>query len=93
MTRLALEKLLLELIKKQESRCALTGIPFHFPRDPNCDKELLPSPDRIDSSGHYEPGNIQIVCRFVNFWKGDSDDAEFRRLLALVRGPGDDDAE
>jgi hypothetical protein len=91
MTRPELENLLLKLMDKQENRCALTGIPFHLPRDPNCDKELLPSPDRIDSSGHYEPSNLQIVCRFVNFWKSDSDNGEFLRLLALIRESGDDD--
>lgn len=45
-----------------------------------------PSLDRIDSDGHYEAGNLQVVCRFINFWKGASDDEEFRRLLELVRG-------
>jgi len=93
MTRLELENFLLELMEKQENRCALTGVPFHFSRDPNCDKALLPSPDRIDSDGHYERSNLQLVCRFVNFWKSDSDNEEFRRLLALVRGSGDDSTE
>ena len=92
MTRSELENLLLALMIKQENRCALTGIPFHFLRDPTCDKELLPSPDRIDSNGHYETSNLQVVCRFVNSWKSDSDNEEFRRLLALVRASGDDDA-
>jgi hypothetical protein len=27
-----------------------------------------------------------VVCQFINFWKGDSDNAEFQRLLMLVRG-------
>ena len=63
----------------------VTGIPFHF-HGPGADSNLLPSVDRIDSDGHYETGNIQIVCRFVNFWKSDTDDEEFRRLLMLVRG-------
>jgi hypothetical protein len=49
------------------------------------DVELLCSLDRIDSDGHYEAGNLQIVCRFVNRWKNDGDDAAFRRLIALVR--------
>ena len=40
---------------------------------------------RIDSSGHYVRGNIQIVCRFINFWKGASDNEEFKDLLMLVR--------
>jgi hypothetical protein len=92
MTRSELENLLLALMIKQENRCALTGIPFHFLRDSTCDKELLPSPDRIDSNGHYETSNLQVVCRFVNSWKSDSDNEEFRRLLALVQASGDDDA-
>ena len=63
----------------------VTGLAFHF-HGPGADSNLLPSVDRIDSDGHYEKGNIQIVCRFVNFWKSDTDDEEFRRLLMLVRG-------
>ena len=46
----------------------------------------LPSLDRIDSDGHYEIGNLQLVCRFANFWKGASENEEFRPLLAIVRG-------
>jgi hypothetical protein len=79
----ALEKHLKELMKMQGDKCALTGIPFQFDGE---DSSLLPSPDRIDSQGHYDHGNIQIVCRFINFWKGDAANEEFLRLLALVRG-------
>ena len=79
-----LEALLAELLDLQGNRCALTGIPFHF-HGPDADSNLLPSPDRIDSSGHYVRGNIQIVCRFINFWKGASDNEEFKELLMLVR--------
>ena len=85
MTPAELEKLLGSLLDLQSNRCALTGIPFHF-AGPDADKNLRPSVDRIDSNGHYEHGNLQIVCQFVNFWKGDSDNEEFRRLLMLVRG-------
>lgn len=77
-----LEKLLERLLDLQENRCALTGIPLRFD---GTDRALLPSPDRIDSQGHYAEGNIQIVCQFVNFWKGKTPDDEFRRLLDLVR--------
>jgi hypothetical protein len=45
----------------------------------------MPSLDRKDSSRGYEPGNLQIVCRFVNFWKSATPDSEFSRLLALLR--------
>jgi hypothetical protein len=46
---------------------------------------MLCSLDRIDSDGHYEEENLQIVCRFINRWKSDSDDAEFRRLVRLLQ--------
>lgn len=84
MSSLDLEKHIELLLDVQGNRCALTGIPFHF-HGPDADKKLLPSPDRIDSDGHYEVGNIQIVCQFINGWKSDTADEEFRRLLALVR--------
>jgi hypothetical protein len=80
-----LEKLIASLLDLQDNRCALTGIPFHY-HDPDADKNLHPSVDRIDSNGHYEAGNLQIVCQFINFWKSDSDNEEFKRLLMLVRG-------
>jgi hypothetical protein len=85
MSRTALEQLLDRLLAKQENRCALTGIPFVF-HGPGADTALIPSLDRIDSNGHYEEGNLQIVCQFINFWKGDSDNEEFKRLIMLVRG-------
>ena len=49
------------------------------------DKELRLSVDRKDSSGHYERGKLQLVCRFANRWKSASADEEFVRLLTLVR--------
>jgi hypothetical protein len=85
MTPQELEALLRSLIEQQRGSCNLTGIPFNF-HDPAGDKNLFPSPDRIDSNGHYEAGNIQVVCQFINFWKSDRDNEEFKRLLQLVRG-------
>jgi hypothetical protein len=76
------------LIEKQNGRCALTGLEMQQ-FDKSSDEQLLCSLDRIDSDGHYEPGNLQIVCRFVNKWKSDAKDDEFRRLIALVRSNGD----
>jgi len=49
------------------------------------DSELFCSLDRIDSDGHYEAGNLQVVCRFANRWKGSSDDDNFRRIIALIK--------
>ncbi|MDE0191063.1 MAG: hypothetical protein OXQ90_06870 [Gammaproteobacteria bacterium] len=79
-----LEDLLRSLLTLQSNRCALTGIPLHLAR-PSADTSLKPSVDRIDSDGQYEQGNLQIVCQFVNFWKADSNNEEFKRLLKLVR--------
>jgi hypothetical protein len=72
------------LLEKQERKCALTGISLQkdeIGSDPN----FIASVDRINSDGHYEKGNIQLVCRFINFWKRDQDNEEFKRLLMAVR--------
>lgn len=80
-----LDKLIRSRLELQQGRCNLTGLNLHA-HGPDADPNLLPSADRIDSRRHYEVENIQIVCRFINFWKGASDNAEFKRLLMLVRG-------
>jgi len=85
MTSAELRTLIASLLDLQDNRCALTGIPLQF-LDSETDKNLLASVDRIDSAGHYEVGNLQVVCQFINFWKSDCDNAEFKRLLMLVRG-------
>lgn len=79
-----LEALLPHLLEKQNERCAITGLPFQYEGD----KNMLPSADRIDSSGHYEAANLQLVCRFINFWKQATPDDEFRRLIGIVRRSG-----
>jgi len=79
-----LERYIDALVRSQDGTCALTGIPLQFDGEHD-DTELLCSLDRINSDGHYEEGNFQVVCWFVNRWKNDGDDAEFRRLIALVR--------
>lgn len=85
MTSQELEAHIRHLLIQQGNKCALTGIPLQF-QGQHEDKNLLPSLDRKDSNGHYEDGNLQVVCQFVNFWKSEAADEEFRRLLNLVRG-------
>lgn len=84
---LDLESYIGTLIDAQEGLCALTGIPLQFDGDHD-DQELLASLDRIDSDGQYEVDNLQVVCRFANRWKNNGTDAEFRRLIAVVRAVG-----
>jgi hypothetical protein len=73
------------LLAEQDGFCAITDLRLQYDGDED-DKEMLCSLDRIDSDGHYEKGNLQIVCRFVNRWKNSGNDREFRRLMGLVRG-------
>lgn len=73
-----------DLLESQKGLCAITGLALEFDEISH-DQALLCSLDRIDSSKHYEPGNLQIVCRFVNKWKGAESDIEFRRLVKLLR--------
>lgn len=78
---------LISLLEAQDYSCALSGLALQFEGSQD-DTQLLASLDRIDSSGHYAPGNLQIVCRFINFWKGAQENSEFARLLELVRIDG-----
>lgn len=80
----ALQDYITELMGAQECCCELTGLPLELD-EVNGDPAMFASLDRIDSNGHYEPGNLQVVCRFANFWKGASDDAEFRLLIEVIR--------
>ncbi len=84
MTDAELENHIKLLLTKQNNQCALTGIQLQY-RGEATDDNLRPSLDGIRSEGHYETGNLQLVCRFINSWKSDTDDEEFRRLLDLVR--------
>ncbi len=84
----ALQDYVTQLMGAQEYCCELTGLPLDLD-ETNGDPAMFASLDRIDSSRHYEPGNLQVVCRFANFWKGASDDAEFRRLIGVVRSNTD----
>lgn len=86
-TQLGLENYITALLEAQEGLCAITGLRLQFIGEHD-DAELLCSLDRIDSDGHYEAGNLQVVCRFINRWKSNANDAEFRRLINLVRSSG-----
>ena len=70
-------------LHEQKGLCAISGLELHYD-GLHTDSQMLCSLDRIDSSLHYAPGNVQIVCRFINRWKSDEEPSEFRRLLHLV---------
>ena len=72
------------LFEQQQRRCSITGLELQL-LGKHDDSERIASLDRIDSDGHYEPSNLQIVCRFVNRWKRDDKDQDFRRLIGLLK--------
>jgi hypothetical protein len=80
-----LKQYIVDLFDGQEGLCALTGLPMQLDGVDD-DKQMQCSLDRIDSDGHYEAGNLQLVCRFANFWKSDQRNTEFLRLVELVKG-------
>lgn len=65
----------------QQGRCALTGLylghRFNAP--------LAVSIDRKDSSLGYVPGNVQLVCQWVNKAKGNMANDDFKALLMYTR--------
>ena len=83
-SKIELEKHLVQLLEMQGELCALTDLPLEMDEKYG-DKQFFCSLDRIDSSGHYEEGNLQVVCRFANRWKGAGEDEEFRRLIGQLR--------
>lgn len=92
-TQLELEAHVLDLLVSQEGLCAISGMVLQYDGQHD-DIAMLCSLDRIDSAGHYARGNLQVVCRFINEWKSNEKDEEFRRLLRKVREfqPSDLDA-
>lgn len=63
------------------------------PRTP-FEKHFLVSAGRIDSDRGYVRGNIQLVCRFANFFKGAQyPDAVFRQLMENIRNASDDKSQ
>lgn len=74
-----------DLIERQNFRCAIAGLLLQQDDLANSDDELKASLDRIDSDGHYEPGNLQVVCRFINRWKGAGQNSHFLSLMEILR--------
>lgn len=67
---------------KQNKKCRLTGLDIIF--SSNDDSDNLASLDRINSSLPYEKGNIQWVCKKINYMKHCLTQENFIYLCNLV---------
>ncbi|WP_428101060.1 hypothetical protein [Candidatus Rariloculus sp.] len=80
-----LSEYIMELWGKQNGLCVLTKLPMLLDAPIGGSSALVVSVDRIDSDGHYAPGNLQLTCQFANLWKSDSTDEDFHALIDIVR--------
>lgn len=68
---------LIELYNKQNGNCALLEIPMTY----QFKNFQSISVDRIDSTKGYIPGNVQLVCQFMNTAKKNYTNADCQRIL------------
>lgn len=73
-----------ELYELQNRRCALTGARLNMGDGNSRMSSMTASVDRIDSSGIYEPGNVQWVHKMVNTMKWDLNQQDFINICHAV---------
>lgn len=61
---------LLALHDAQGGLCAISGLPMTCELIKGRICYTNASIDRIEAGGAYSPGNVQLVCRHVNSWRG-----------------------
>lgn len=66
-----------QLYVDQDGKCAMTGQPLYFAMDTHNRATATLSLDRKDSSKAYERGNVQWVCKDINWMKQDYTNEEF----------------
>lgn len=70
-----------DLFKRQEEKCALTGMPLCFSKRP---RETTASLDRKDSQMGYEVGNVHFVHKHINIMKRDFSEEYFIEMCRKV---------
>ncbi|MCC7419311.1 MAG: hypothetical protein IT428_03410 [Planctomycetaceae bacterium] len=73
-----------ELLRSQEKRCVLTGVPIGFGPSKRLKNQTTASLDRIDASGDYTEGNVRWVHKVVNRMRWDLPDDYFVELCRAV---------
>jgi hypothetical protein len=77
----------LALLKRQNNRCALSGLPIEIAESNKGQKrrkETTASVDRIDSRKGYTPDNVQWVHKTINMMKQNLTDASFVKFCIAV---------
>ncbi len=75
---------LLEIYKEQNGLCALSGEPLTCSLEVGKISKTNASIDRIVPGGPYTKDNVQLVCRVLNSWRGDTDLLEFVEFCKKV---------
>lgn len=77
--------------EEQDGICPYTGIKMNLKKTyRDCEHNNLCSAsiDRIDSSKGYMKGNIEFVCRFINFGKNGYSKKETLNIINLIKNNG-----
>lgn len=76
----------IELLKKQNYKCSLSGLPIEFAKTESEQKQgkTTASIDRVDSSKPYVIENIQMVHKIINFMKHTLQQDQFITMCKLV---------
>jgi len=69
--------ILLSTLKRQDYKCALSGVPLTCILSKGRKHPTNVSIDRIIPGGPYTENNIQLVCRALNSWRADLSVDEF----------------
>jgi len=69
---------LVELLKKQKGKCALSGAILTCEKVKGKYVKTNASIDRINAGEEYNYGNIQLVCRAINSFRGNLSIEEFK---------------
>ena len=79
---------LLELIKKQDYKCALSGQPLTCVLNKGMKSFTNASLDRIIPGCEYKEGNVRLVCRIANIMKWNMSDIELKTWCARILAHG-----
>jgi hypothetical protein len=75
---------LMALHEAQGGRCALSGLEMTCKLNKGTITYTNASIDRIEAGGAYSPGNVRLVCRHVNSWRGVMPTEDFINVCRAV---------